>query len=66
MGKAVELSGLREAIEKIEYAVFVEALIARKLVEFGGTREDTGLLYEDEVAEVVARAILEWKRSHGK
>jgi len=64
-GKVVELGNLREAIENIEHAVFVEALIARKLVELGGAREDTALLFEDEVAEVAARVILEWKCSHG-
>jgi len=63
--KVVELGCLRENIKNIEHAVFVEALIARKIVELGGTREDTILLFEDEAAEAVARAILEWKRSHG-
>ena len=49
----------------LENAIFVQGLIVRKLVELGGTFEDVGLLYEEDVAEVVARAIWEWKCSHG-
>lgn len=49
-------------IEKIEHAVFVEALLARQLIRLGGSRDDTGLLYEQEVAEAVAKLLLEWKK----
>lgn len=49
------------SISGIEHAVFVEAMIARKLIALGGIREDTSLLYDEEVAEAVARVILGWK-----